>query len=72
MMDKPLDIFRLEPDGNLIWIDAVADLAMGKARIECVSAQRKGEYYVFDVRTGIRTAVPVEKQHAASEKGVAA
>ena len=69
MVNKPFDIFRLEPDGAMIWVEAVADFETGKARIESLSTQKEGEYYVFDLRTGSRTAVGVERPQAASSQG---
>jgi hypothetical protein len=72
MVNKPLDIFRLEPDGSMMWVEAVADFETGKARIECISAERAGEYYLFDLRTGSRTAVAVERRQDASQREAAA
>ena len=66
MIEKPLDIFRLEPDGSMVWVEAVVDFATGKSRIESISAQRKSEYYIFNVRTGTRTAVAVERRGEAA------
>jgi hypothetical protein len=73
LLDKPLDIFRLEPDGTMMWVEAVADFETAVARIESL-AQQEAEYYVFDLRTGSRTIVGVERRQAASsqEQGAAA
>jgi hypothetical protein len=68
LLDKPLDIFRLEPDGTMRWVEAVGDFETGKARIETLLAQQPAAYYIFDLRKGSRTAVAVERQQAASQE----
>jgi hypothetical protein len=49
-MHAPLDIFKKDVRGNLIWLDCVVDLDAARSRINQL-ALTPGEYFVFDQRT---------------------
>ena len=51
-MDNPLDIFKKETDGTLVWIAAVGQLHTAAALVAELSEKCPGEYRVFDKRTG--------------------
>jgi hypothetical protein len=51
-MDDPLDIFKREKDGTLVWITAVGQLHTAAALVAELSEKYAGEYRVFDKRTG--------------------
>jgi hypothetical protein len=51
-MDNPLDIFKKERDGTLVWIAAVGQLHTGAALVAEFSKKYPGEDCVFDKRTG--------------------
>jgi hypothetical protein len=46
-----LDIFKKDPSGNPLWIDAVADLETAQHRLRQLATAFPGEYFVFDQRT---------------------
>jgi 3-deoxy-D-manno-octulosonic-acid transferase len=51
-MDNPLDIFKKEKDGTLVWIAAVGELHTAAALVAELFQESPGEYCVFDRRTG--------------------
>jgi len=51
-MDNPLEIFKKENDGTLVWIAAVGQLHTAAALVAELSEKYPGEYRVFDKRTG--------------------
>ncbi len=51
-MDNPLEIFKKETDGTLVWIAAVSQLHTAAALVAELSEKCPGEYRVFDKRTG--------------------
>lgn len=63
------DLFRIEPDGQMRWLEAVSALELAKARIQILGATAPGRYLVFSQATenklpfevnsqGILTALP--------------
>jgi hypothetical protein len=58
-MVPSLDIFRIE-SGDLRWCEAVANMETAKARIEKLAICSRGNYFVFDQKSGQRTDVRVE------------
>jgi hypothetical protein len=51
-MENPLDIFKKETDGTIVWIAAVGQLHTATALVAELSEKHPGEYRVFDKRTG--------------------
>ncbi len=51
-MDNPLDIFKQEKDGTLVWIAEVSQLHTAAALVADLFQASPGEYCVFDKRTG--------------------
>ena len=49
-MHTPLDIFKKDVQGNLIWLDCVVDFDAARSRLKQL-ALTPGEYFVFDQRT---------------------
>jgi hypothetical protein len=58
-MVPSLDIFRIE-SGDLRWCEAVANMETAKARIKKLALCSRGNYFVFDQKSGQRTDVRVE------------
>lgn len=46
-----LDILVRQNDGDYIWLEAANDLEAAKARLQELSANNPGEYFIFDQRT---------------------
>jgi hypothetical protein len=51
-MVAPLDVFRQEPDGSLLWCGAFPDLEAAKAKVHELLASARGEYFIFSQTTG--------------------
>ncbi|HEY2461618.1 MAG TPA: hypothetical protein VGI16_12460 [Candidatus Acidoferrum sp.] len=47
-MIAPFDLLKREPDGNIIWIEAVADLHSAHLRLQELATASPGEYLIFD------------------------
>jgi ActR/RegA family two-component response regulator len=57
-MFNPIDIFKVDETGNLLWVIAVENLETAKAHIEALSAHAPGQYVIFDQRS--RNKIPLE------------
>ena len=53
-MLPPLEIFRVEKDGALIWCEAVASVEVAKTRIDELAAMTSAQYVVVSRTTGHR------------------
>jgi hypothetical protein len=51
MTTDHLDILVRQNDGDYIWLEAANDLEAAKARLQELSANNPGEYFIFDQRT---------------------
>jgi hypothetical protein len=52
MVTQSYDIFRRGAAGDHIWVEAARDLESAKSRIIELSAERPGQYVVFNQRSG--------------------
>ena len=46
-MTPPLDIFRDEPDGSVVWPGTVSDLETAKVKVNEMAAAKLGNNFVF-------------------------
>lgn len=53
-MVPPLEVFRVEKDGALMWCEIVSGVEIGKARIDALSAKTPGQYVIVSLTTGHR------------------
>ena len=51
-MFSPLDIFKTDPDGGVLWRGAAKDFASAKKCIEKLALSAPGEYLILNQRTG--------------------
>ena len=51
-MFSPLDIFKTDPDGGVLWRGAANDFASAKKCIEKLALSAPGEYLILNQRTG--------------------
>jgi len=51
-MFSPLDIFKTDPDGGVLWRGAAEDFASAKKCIEKLAISAPGEYLILNQRTG--------------------
>jgi hypothetical protein len=56
-MFEPLDIFRTNSDGSILWRGSVETLAAARAAIQKLAASAPGEYFILDQHTGKRISV---------------
>jgi hypothetical protein len=68
-MVPSLDIFRIE-SGDLRWCEAVANMETAKARIEKLALSSRGNYFIFDQKSGQRIHVSVEPGHSGPQVGM--
>jgi hypothetical protein len=61
-MATSLDIFRIE-SGDLRWCEAAVNMETVKARIEKLALSTRGNYFIFDQKSGQRIHVSVESGH---------
>jgi len=61
-MVPSLDIFKIESD-DLRWCEAAANMETAKARIEKLALSSRGNYFIFDQKSGERIHVSVEPNH---------
>ena len=66
-MIPPFDIFRKDPTGNLIWMEATRTLEDAKARIQELAASCPSEYVVFNQITGTKVAIYAGAAGASSQ-----
>jgi hypothetical protein len=52
MVTQSYDIFRRGAAGDHIWVEAAPDVESAKSRIIELSAERPGQYVVFNQRSG--------------------
>jgi len=57
MMFHPLDIFKTDLDGSVLWRGAVENVEAAKARIQMLAISSPGEYLILDQKTGQRVLV---------------
>lgn len=67
-MFHPLDIFKTNTDGSVLWRGAVESLVVAKLRIQTLARFSPGEYLILDQRTGdlLRITMPDTSTQARS------
>ena len=60
-MVPPLDIFRVAPDGQLIWRAAAESLESAQRRVKILMAAHPADYVIYSQKTGHKTIVRSEK-----------
>ncbi|HLZ92414.1 MAG TPA: hypothetical protein VKQ28_11910 [Candidatus Acidoferrum sp.] len=56
-MFQPLDIFKTDSDGTVLWRGAEQNLMAAKRYIEKLALSAPGEYFILDQHTGQRVPV---------------
>jgi hypothetical protein len=56
-MFHPLDIFKTDPDGHVLWLGGVESFVAAKRRIEELARSSPGEYLIVDQITGHKVCV---------------
>jgi hypothetical protein len=69
-MFHPLDIFKTDPDGSVLWLGAVASFVAAKARIEKLERSSPSEYLILNQVTGQKVCVTMGISTPAAEDGL--
>jgi hypothetical protein len=56
-MFHPLDIFKTDSDGSVLWQGAAETLVAAKLRIQRLALSSPGEYFVLNQHTGDRVSI---------------
>lgn len=54
----PFDIFKLEPDGQVLWLQAVGSLLEAEAQVEKLANEAGAKFIVLNQLTGMRYYFP--------------
>ena len=72
-MFYPLDIFKADSDGGVLWRGAAEDFAAAKTYVEKLALSAPGEYLILNQRTGqrqrMRVVSPDNSAQASSPNG---
>jgi hypothetical protein len=52
IMNAPIDIFRAETNGGVLWTQSAASLEDAKARVQELGMRSPGEYILLNQETG--------------------
>jgi hypothetical protein len=63
-MLAPLDIFRVESTGRLLWRAAATDMDAATRRVRILMASEPSDYIIYSQETGNKTIVSREPQPA--------
>jgi len=56
-MLPPLDIFRVENDGHLVWKDTAETLELARLRIKILMVAQTDDYVIYSQQTGHKTVI---------------
>jgi hypothetical protein len=56
-MVPPLDIFKIDPRGGVLWCNAAATLETAKAHIQKLAVSSPGNHLILNQKTGQRVSV---------------
>lgn len=59
-MIPPFDIFKIEPRGDVRWLQSATDIDVAKARLKVLGSATPGNYIVFSQKTGQRMVFTVD------------
>jgi hypothetical protein len=68
-MFSPLDIFKTDSDGGVLWRGAAEDFVSAKRCIEKLALSAPGEYLILNQRTGQRMRVAFPDNALSSPDG---
>lgn len=60
-MPRPLDIFKFESDGSIVWKGTAQTLEIAKLSVKALAAASPGDYLIFSPATGEKTVVQLEE-----------
>jgi hypothetical protein len=66
-MIPPFDLFRIDPLGSPVWVEAVETVQDGKALAEALGVKQPGVYWIVSAQTGNKVIVTVRGKSKPSE-----
>jgi hypothetical protein len=60
-MLRPLDIFKLENDGSIVWKGTAETLENAKLSVKILTETSPGDYLIFSPATGERTVIQLKE-----------
>ena len=60
-MPRPLDIFKFENDGTLLWKGTAQTLEAAKLSVKMLVETSPGDYLIFSPATGEKTVVKLKE-----------
>jgi hypothetical protein len=61
LMPRPLDIFKLENDGSVVWKGTAENLEVAKLSVKMMAESSPGDYLIFSPITGDRTVIKLKE-----------
>jgi hypothetical protein len=68
-MRPPVQIFRVQSDGGLHWMEAAEELERAKARVKTLGASSPGEYVITNEQTGERLSIKTPRKRIVFQIG---
>jgi hypothetical protein len=56
-MESPFDIFRAEPDGDMLWRGAAATLDDAKRRVQEFARSWPADYMIINLQNGLKLTI---------------
>jgi hypothetical protein len=56
-METPVDIFRIEADGQMMWLGAADSLGEAKARVQEFAKTWAADYMIVNLKSGLRLTI---------------
>ena len=69
-MIAPFDVFKVEKDGKLRWLETAETFEGAKARIEALAASSPGEFVIYSQKTGSKTTVRAGRATGGKPEGL--
>ncbi|MCU1244014.1 MAG: hypothetical protein JWO71_4740 [Candidatus Acidoferrum typicum] len=69
-MFHPLDIFKADPDGTVLWRGAAENFVAARACIKKLALSSPGEYLILDQPTGQRTLITLPDTSTEPESSI--
>lgn len=66
-MIPPLDIFKIDPYGDLRWIEPARDMESAKVRLRMLGPAMQGKYVILSQTTGNQRFFTIEEDGEVSE-----
>jgi hypothetical protein len=60
-MPRPLDIYKFENDGTILWKGTAETLEIAKLSVKMLAETSPGDYLIFSPATGEKTVVQLKE-----------